>query len=132
MTAHHFDVSHVRFLPLATVTLFIIVFSLGYGPIPWVIMGELFPSKLKGVSSGLAASFSWLGGFIVTKTFTDMESPFTYWFFGVVSLVGKVFVILCVPETKGKDTQTILDELSGHRPSTSSSSGGEEAAIIRN
>lgn len=132
MTAHHFDVSHVRFLPLVVVTLFIIVFSLGFGPIPWVLMGELFPSKLKGASSGLAASFSWLLGFVVTKTFTDMNSPFTYWFFGVVSLVGTIFVTLCVPETKGKDTQTILDELAGHRPSASNRNGGEEAANMMN
>ena len=43
----HDDVSNLGWLPLTSVCVFIVVFSLGYGPIPWMMVGELFPHRSK-------------------------------------------------------------------------------------
>lgn len=42
------DVSSIGFIPLVAMCLFIILFSLGFGPIPWMLIGEIFPAQIKG------------------------------------------------------------------------------------
>lgn len=68
------DVSKISVLPLGSVVLFIICFSLGFGPIPWMMMGELFASDVKGVASAIAVMFNWTLVFIITKTFAMMQA----------------------------------------------------------
>ncbi|XP_072175690.1 solute carrier family 2, facilitated glucose transporter member 8-like [Diadema setosum] len=102
-----------KFSPMSLVSIivYIISFSLAWGPIPWLIMSEIFPSKAKGAASGIATAFNWTCSFIITKEFQDMEVTFTkqgiFWFFGGICLLGGVFVALVVPETKGRSLEEI-------------------------
>ncbi|XP_039300507.1 facilitated trehalose transporter Tret1 [Nilaparvata lugens] len=114
------DLSTWGWVPLVSLSLFIVVFSLGFGPIPWIIMGEIVPSNLKGISSSLGAGTSWILAFVVTKYFENLELAFgsagTFWLFAGICVVGTLFVYTLLPETKGKDIETILDELGGKKP----------------
>lgn len=47
-------------------------FALGWGPIPWLVMSEIFPSKVRGVASAACVLTNWSMAFIVTKTFQDL------------------------------------------------------------
>lgn len=100
------DVSDIRWVPLVSLCGFIIIFSLGFGPIPWMLMAEIFPSKIKGTASSLACLFNWTCVFIVTKLFPLFRvifgSGITFWCFTVCSGLGIFFVLFMVPETKGK------------------------------
>lgn len=114
------DVSSLGFIPLASVVLFIIVFSLGAGPIPWLMAGELFTSEIKGVATGIAVGLNWVSVFIVTKTFQTLIQKFgqgvTFWYFSVICALGTVFVFFLIPETKGKSLEEIQIMLSGKSP----------------
>nr|CAD7266896.1 unnamed protein product [Timema shepardi] len=114
---NHYDTSDVSWVPIVSVAIFIVVFSLGFGPIPWIMLGELFPANVKGVASAVAAAFSWILSFAVTKVFQNMTSSLgediTFWVFTGICVVGTVFVFVMVPETKGKDLNEIQEELSG-------------------
>lgn len=66
------DVSNVGWLPLASFVVYILGFSLGFGPIPWLMMGEILPAKIRGSAASVATAFNWSCTFIVTKTFQDM------------------------------------------------------------
>lgn len=66
------DVSNVGWLPLASFVIYVVGFSLGFGPIPWLMMGEILPARIRGSAASVATAFNWTCTFIVTKTFRDM------------------------------------------------------------
>lgn len=66
------DVSHIGWLPLISLVVFVLSFSLGFGPIPWLMMGEILPAKIRGTAASVATGFNWSCTFIVTKTFADL------------------------------------------------------------
>ncbi|KPU80444.1 uncharacterized protein Dana_GF16361, isoform B [Drosophila ananassae] len=118
MKDNHKDVSSIGWLPLFCVAFFIISFSVGYGPIPWLMMGELFLPDAKGKAVSLTVMFNWVCVFVVTKCFgmmnTTLGSDITFWFFATWMAVATVYVALAVRETKGKTAGQIQDWLSGH------------------
>lgn len=117
LQSHGHDVSSISWLPLASVATFIIVFSIGFGPIPWMMLGELFPSNVKGVASAVTAAFNWILAFAVTKSFQNLldllGAPVTFWIFAVMCIAGTIFTAVLVPETKGKSLEEIQLQLSG-------------------
>lgn len=98
-------------LPLGSLVLFIIAFSMGFGPVPWMIMSELFAPEIKAMASGLAVMTNWICVFLVTFTFPLMNAHLgghvTFYIFAVIMAIGTVFVQFFIPETKGKTLQEI-------------------------
>lgn len=98
-------------LPLVSLIAYIITYNLGLGPLPWLLMSELVPSHVKGAASAICTATCWGLGFVVTKTFSDMEKGLQthgcYWLFAGISAAGGLWALLFVPETKGKS----LDEI---------------------
>lgn len=111
------DVSNYGWLPLVSLMVFAAAFSLGFGPIPWLMMGEVFPGKIRGAAAAFATTFNWSCTFLVTKTFTDIIHSIgiygAFWLFAGILLVGLFFVIFCVPETRGKSLEDIERNLTG-------------------
>lgn len=124
------DVSNLGWLPIVSLCMFIVMFSLGFGPIPWMMMGELFAADVKGLAGSLAGTFNWLLAFIVTKTFTNLVTAMgraeTFWLFSALSIVGTVFVFFVVPETKGKSLAEIQRMLGASAPVEQTKSNEEE------
>lgn len=85
------------------------------GPIPWLLMGELFPAETKALASGFAVMLNWFLVFLVTKTFPamneDLGADTTFWIFAAIMAIATAFTYLFIPETKGKSLQEIQEEL---------------------
>lgn len=111
------SVEAIGWLPLLSVNVFIVCFSLGFGPLPWVLMGELFSNSIKGFASGLAVALNWISVFVVTKTFQNLVSTLTiagaFYLFAVITALGFLFVLFVVKETKGKSFGEIQRMLGG-------------------
>ncbi|XP_054736657.1 facilitated trehalose transporter Tret1 isoform X1 [Anastrepha obliqua] len=111
------DTSEVGWLPLASFVIYVVGFSLGFGPIPWLMMGEILPAKIRGSAASVATAFNWSCTFVVTKTFLDMLETMgahgAFWLFGSICVVGLFFVILYVPETQGKTLEDIERKMMG-------------------
>lgn len=109
------DVNSIKWLPLVSVCIFIIMFNMGFGPLPWMMMGEIFAPEVKSVAASSACLFNWILVFIVTKFFSDLSKTIdldaTFWLFAVICLIGTFFVYFIVPETKGKSLEEIQREL---------------------
>ncbi|XP_055909001.1 facilitated trehalose transporter Tret1 isoform X2 [Eupeodes corollae] len=105
------DVSEIGWLPLLSVVLFMVTFSLGYGPIPWLMMGELFPPDVKATAVALTVMSNWFSVFMVTKCFGSMVealgSDVTFWFFAFCMFSATLYVFFMVFETKGKSSAQI-------------------------
>lgn len=106
---------NLKWFALIPLCVFLIMFSLGFGPIPWMMMPEIFAPEVKGIAGSSACLFNWLTAFIVTKFYSDMvdavQSYGTFWIFSAFCLIGIVFVYFLVPETKGKTLDQIQREL---------------------
>lgn len=113
------SVTDLAWLPVFSLCLYIVVFSLGFGPIPWLMLGELFAPDIKGIASSAAGSLSWILAFVVTKAFSNMEDAIgigpTFWLLAGFSILGTIFVFFMVPETKGKSLANIQRMLAGER-----------------
>ena len=99
-------VQTISFLPITATITFIASFSIGFGPLPWVMNSELFPKEAKNLASSIGAMFNWFCAFLIVYFYPMTEKAIgkdvCYFFFGGVCLVGAVLVQLFVPETKGK------------------------------
>lgn len=103
--------AHLNWIPVLCLVVFVFAFNLGLGPIPWLMMSEVFPSHARGVASSITTAFNWLLAFIVTKTFVNMQTSLksygVFWFYGIITALGIPFVWFVVPETKGKTLEEI-------------------------
>ena len=125
-------VDSVGFLPLLSLMVFVAAFSFGAGPIPWILNVELIPPEARvsrdsyllisynccfitylfqALSASLATSFNWLVSFLVSQFIPDIGDAIgassCYFIFSAICLMGTVFTILFVPETKGKSEDEI-------------------------
>lgn len=116
------SVTNIGWLPVVSLCVFIVLFSIGFGPVPWLMMGEVFAADIKGVAGSIAGTTNWVLAFVVTKTFVNLTDSLgkgeTYWLFSGITIVGVFFVYFIVPETKGKSLNEIQAELEGKSAST--------------
>jgi len=105
--------------------LWVLIFMLGYiasfalsvGPVTWVILSEIFPTKIRGRAMSIATLCLWAANFVVSQTFPMMNEnqwlvqkfhhAFPFWIYGSLCAVLLLFVFFCVPETKGKTLEEI-------------------------
>ena len=110
---HHrtIPVSKISWLAITCVIIFIIMFSLSWGPIAWMLMSELFPPKARDVAGAFVNVVNWLSAFIIMKFFPQMKIAFkdqgTFWFYSVFALLSFLFTLFFIPETKGKTLEEI-------------------------
>jgi SP family sugar:H+ symporter-like MFS transporter len=90
---------------------FIAFFALTWGPVMWVMLGEMFPNKYRGFALALAGMSNWLANFLVTITFPilleNVGLGISYGIYAIFGLVGFGFVFRYVNETKGKTLEEI-------------------------
>ncbi|XP_059050768.1 facilitated trehalose transporter Tret1-2 homolog [Achroia grisella] len=104
-------VASISWLPLLSLSLFIVAFSLGFGPIPWMMAGDLCMIDIKAFVGSTAGTLNWLLSFAVTSTFNSLNEAIgsgqVFWLFAGIMVIGFIFIFFVVPETKGKSVDEI-------------------------
>lgn len=112
---HDVNVDVVSFVPIITLATFIVAFNIGYGPLPWVMLAELFPANVKSMASAFVSTFVWILSFIVTKYFDKVVKIFglgeIFLFFGFCCIIAALFSVFYVVETKGRSFSEIQELL---------------------
>ncbi|GBP06278.1 Facilitated trehalose transporter Tret1 [Eumeta japonica] len=110
-----YDLSSIAFLPLLCLVIYMILFTLGVGPVPWILVAEMFPVKTKSLAGGICSFMCWLAGFVWTRFFRDVEASYgiytAFWILAVCCGIGFIFSVTMLPETKGKTFDEIQDML---------------------
>jgi MFS family permease len=106
--------------PLIFILTYIASFALSVGPVTWVILSEIFPTRVRGRALAIATVCLWAANFVVSQTFPMMDKndwlvatfkhAFPYWVYGLMCVVAVVFLAGYVPETK----QRSLEEIEKH------------------
>lgn len=108
-------ITYLNWLPISSLCIYVIAFSLGLGPIPYVLVAEIFTTETKAVASSLTVATSCLNAFIVTKFFSNVRDLIgigpTFFVFGGFTTICAIFVLAIVPETKGKSFHEIQRSL---------------------
>jgi MFS transporter, SP family, sugar:H+ symporter len=118
---------------LVAANAFVVFFGASWGPLVWVLLGEIFPSRIRGVALGVAASAQWIANFLVTVSFppmSDFSLPFTYGMYAVFAALSFFFVFFKVPETKGmalEQAETLFTNARGSRRGAQVRSSGDSA-----
>ncbi|AXE38539.1 sugar porter family MFS transporter [Acidipropionibacterium virtanenii] len=91
--------------------IYVAFYSFTWAPLTWVLVGEIFPLAIRGRASGLASSFNWIGSFLVGLLFpvmtAQMPQQAVFAIFGVICILGVLFVRTRVPETRGRTLEEI-------------------------
>lgn len=105
------NINSFGWLPLTSLVTYMIGFSIGFGCIPYLLLGELFPAQHRSVASAIAGSFNLGFMFIVIKTYHYLDALITtagtFWMYSIFCALAVLFVIFVVPETKGRDLDDI-------------------------
>ena len=114
-----FNAKTVGLGSLIAVVAYIGGFALSWGPVVWVLLSEMFPNSIKGKALGIAVAAQWIANLFVSWSFKVLDGSsvlnalfnhgFAYWIYGAMSLLAALFVVLYVPETKGRTLEAIQD-----------------------
>ncbi|XP_053693388.1 facilitated trehalose transporter Tret1-like [Sabethes cyaneus] len=124
----------LRWIPTFLILTYIFTSTLGFLTMPFSMLAELFPQKVRGPASGITVFFAYLMSFVIIKLYPTMVdklgSANVFIFYGTVSLFGILFVYYIVPETKGKSLQEIEDYFRGKSSTRRSSTSAGDCAEL--
>jgi len=93
-------------IALAAANLYIVAFAMSWGPVMWVLLGEMFPNRMRGAALAVSGATNWVANFAVTVTFLPLLTAVglagAYALYALAALVSLPFVWALVRETRGK------------------------------
>lgn len=104
-------------IALVAANVFVASFAATWGPVVWVMLGEMFNNFIRASALAVAASAQWLANWVITTTFPGISGfslGLAYALYTLFSVLAFVFVIRAVPETKGRELED-MDRLAAPR-----------------
>ena len=93
---------------LVAANLYVFSFGLSWGPVVWVLLGEMFNNRIRGKALALAGAAQWVANFIVSATFPGLRTVglgLAYGLYAGASVFSLFFVLFFIRETKGKELE---------------------------
>lgn len=104
-------------LALVAANAYVVMFNFSWGPVMWVLLGEMFPNRLRGSGLAIAGLAQWLANFAITMTFPLMLTSIglvgAYGFYALCAAISIVFVGRFVFETRGKTLEQMSQTAEG-------------------
>ncbi|MBD8060725.1 sugar porter family MFS transporter [Oceanitalea stevensii] len=98
---------------LVAANLFVVSFGATWGPIMWVMLGEMFPNKIRATAVSVASAINWVANFVVSTTFptlSEISLSLAYGLYATFAFLSLLFVLWKVPETKGRELEDMTDD----------------------
>merc|ERR1711974_50509 len=88
---------------------YFVFWTISFGPIGWMLITELFPTKIRGNAMAVGIFSNWVGNLLTTVTFSSFLSALgllgVFLLYSAMGLVSLVLIFFCVPETKGRSIE---------------------------
>jgi sugar porter (SP) family MFS transporter len=87
---------------------YVVFFGVSWGPVVWVLLGEMFPNRIRATALAVAAAAQWLANFAITSSFpalAEIGLTFAYGLYAGFALLSLLFVLYAVRETKGVELE---------------------------
>lgn len=99
-------------LALVSANLYVVFFNMSWGPVVWIMLGEMFPNQIRGTGLAIAGFAQWIANFIITLTFPILLNSVlgltgAYSIYAICSLFSVFFVLWWVKETKGIELENM-------------------------
>lgn len=112
-----YDVSAYGMIPVTALSIFMVVYALGMGNGPVIIMSEIFNRDITSIASTVGLTTCWGASFVLVKIFADLIALLRmhgcFFLLGICCACSFLFCFVMVPETKGRTREDIVDELNG-------------------
>lgn len=106
------DMGGLGSLALVSANAYVFFFNLSWGPVMWVMLGEMFPNQIRGSALAVSGLAQWLTNFLITLSFPIMLTTIglvgAYGFYAFCGLISIGFVYYFVQETKGKELEEMV------------------------
>ena len=110
---HTATLDKLQWIPMTSLMVYMVGFSIGYGPLAWALNGEFYAPEAKSLSSTVGMVFNWLCAFAVAKTQVNLENAIgasgSYFLYAGICLLSIPFVAFLVPETKGRSPEDMKE-----------------------
>lgn len=108
-------------MALVAVNVYVCFFEIGLGPVPWLIVAEMFEGKYVAVAMGLCSQLNWACNFVVGMVFPYMNlylGPYSFVPFAIVLAFIFVYALIILPETQGKTPDQLVAEMARRNSET--------------
>lgn len=99
-------------LALICANLYVVFFNLSWGPVMWVMLGEMFPNQIRGSALAVSGAAQWSANFLVSVSFPMLAKviglPITYGFYAACAFLSILFVAKLVHETRGTELEDMV------------------------
>jgi sugar porter (SP) family MFS transporter len=106
---------NIRILMIASALIYVFFFAISLGGVPYVLMAELFPLRVRGAGMATASCANWGTNLVISGTFLTFVNRWglgnTFWMYMALTFIGFVFAYFLVPETKGRSLEGIEEDL---------------------
>ncbi|KAM3921278.1 solute carrier family 2, facilitated glucose transporter member 10 [Leptodactylus fuscus] len=109
----------LNWITLFSLMTFVSAFSIGFGPMTWLILSEIYPSEIRGRAFAFCNSLNWATNLLITLSFLDVIKSiglsWTFLLYGLIGVTAIIFIYIFIPETKGRSLQEINELFSEKR-----------------
>ncbi|NWT00384.1 GTR10 protein, partial [Mionectes macconnelli] len=109
----------LNWITLLSMMAFVSAFSIGFGPMTWLVLSEIYPAGIRGRAFAFCNSFNWAANLLISLSFLDLIDAIGFsWMFllyGLMGVMSVIFIYFYVPETKGQSLEEIDQQFSRKR-----------------
>ena len=99
-------------IALVAANAYVVFFNLSWGPVMWVMLGEMFPNQMRGSALAVSGLAQWMANLAISVSFPSLAAgvglPLTYGFYAASALISFFFVRALIKETRGRELEDMV------------------------
>jgi MFS transporter, SP family, sugar:H+ symporter len=111
---------------LVAANLYVFFFGMSWGPVVWVLLGEMFPNRIRASALGLAAAMQWVANWVISTSFPSLAKlglGYAYGLYALCAALSFLFVWMFIKETRGRELESMTESMAGDKAAVTAAQG---------